>query len=103
MAGETRAAMVRAMPPRRPGHRIGLWIAFCLALLALNLVLSVRATEPAARVRVPYSPFFVQQVRDGHVASITSTGASIQGTFTRVERYGGSSLTTLFSTEVPAF
>jgi hypothetical protein len=34
----------------------------------LNTLFSMRATEPASRVRIPYSPFFVDQVRTDHVA-----------------------------------
>jgi cell division protease FtsH len=54
-------------------------------------------------VRVPYSPFFLQQVSDGHVVSITSKGTAIQGTFSKPERYQGSKATKLFQTEIPAF
>jgi cell division protease FtsH len=88
-------------PPRlRPRWA---WILFGIGLLALNFYLSSRANRPPARVRVPYSPFFLQQVRDGHVKSITSKGTAIQGTFTQKERYAGSKPTTLFRTEIPAF
>ncbi len=31
------------------------------------------------RVRVPYSPFFLQQIRDGNVGSITSIGTADTG------------------------
>jgi cell division protease FtsH len=79
------------------------WVAFFLVLLAVNLFLSTRATGPPARVRVPYSPFFLDQVRAGHVASITSKGTAIQGTFTQKLRYRRSKPTRLFRTEVPAF
>src|ERR687885_1534239 len=88
-------------PPRfRPGRA---WILFALLLLAFNFYVGSRATQPAARVRVPYSPFFLQQVREGHVKSITSKGTAIQGTFTRKLQYAGSKPTTLFKTEIPAF
>jgi cell division protease FtsH len=79
------------------------WIAVFLALLALNFFLTTRATQPSSRLRVPYSPFFLQQVSDGHVKSITSKGTAIQGTFTQKEQYNGSKATTLFKTEIPAF
>jgi cell division protease FtsH len=79
------------------------WIVFALALLALNFYVGSRATEPAARVRVPYSPFFLNQVRAGHVKEITSKGTAIQGTFTQKERFGKSKPTTRFRTEIPAF
>ncbi|HEY8724472.1 MAG TPA: ATP-dependent zinc metalloprotease FtsH [Gaiellaceae bacterium] len=85
---------------RRPSWR---WLAFVGALLALNIYTASRATQPAARVRVPYSPFFLQQITAGHVTSITSKGTAIQGTFTRAESYAKSKPTKLFATEIPAF
>ena len=93
-------------PPKAPLPRFGFgrgWILFALALLAVNFWIGSRATQPQARVRVPYSPFFLQQVRAGHVAEITSKGTAIQGTFTQKERYRGSKPTTRFQTEIPAF
>ena len=45
---------------------------------------------PPSRVRVPYSPFFLEQVREGHVKEITSKGTAIQGNFTQKQRYAGS-------------
>ena len=91
-------------PPQPPRFRPSRgWILFALALLAFNFYLGSRATQPSSRIRVPYSPFFLQQVRSGHVEEITSKGTAIQGTFTREERFAGSKPTTLFKTEVPAF
>jgi cell division protease FtsH len=88
-------------PPRlRPRWA---WILLGIGLLALNFYFSSRANRPPARVRVPYSPFFLQQVRQGHVKAITSRGTAIQGTFTQKERYAGSKPTTRFKTEIPAF
>src|SRR6476619_183245 len=59
--------------------------------------------QPALRVRVPYSPFFLQQVNAGHVKEITSKGMVVQGTFTVNASYGGSKPTARFQTEIPAF
>jgi cell division protease FtsH len=93
-----------ATPPQRPRFGFGRgWILFALALLALNFWIGSRATQPQSRVRVPYSPFFLQQVRAGRVAQITSKGTAIQGTFTQKETYRGSKPTTRFATEIPAF
>jgi cell division protease FtsH len=91
-------------PPRFPGFRPSRgWILFGVALLVLNFYLGSRATEPSARVRVPYSPYFLAQVSAGHVKEITSKGTAIQGTFTRKQQYAGSKPTTRFRTEIPAF
>src|SRR5207344_82374 len=90
--------------PRRPRFRVGrMWILFSLLLLAFNFYFGSRATRPPARVRVPYSPFFLNQVRAGHVDEITSKGTAIQGTFTKKVRFQDSKPTTRFRTEIPAF
>ena len=91
-------------PSRPPGLRPSWrWILFGLALLIFNFYLGSRATQPPSRVRVPYSPFFLKQVRAGHVKEITSKGTAIQGTFTQKEKYASSKPTTRFRTEIPAF
>jgi cell division protease FtsH len=88
--------------PQRP--RLGrTWILLGLLLLGLNFYLGSRATQPSSRVRVPYSPFFLNQVNAGNVEAITSKGTAIQGTFTKKLRYGKSKPTTRFRTEIPAF
>jgi cell division protease FtsH len=90
--------------PGRPSFRPGRWwILFALGLLAFNFYLGSRATQAPSRVRVPYSPFFLQQVRAGHVTQITSKGTAIQGTFTQKIKYQDSKPTTRFRTEIPAF
>src|SRR3989449_803822 len=90
--------------PEPPRFRVSRrWILFAVALLVFNFYLGSRATQPPSRVRVPYSPFFLQQVGAGHVKEITSKGTAIQGTFTEKERYAGSKPTTRFQTEIPTF
>jgi cell division protease FtsH len=79
------------------------WIVFFLVLLAINFYLGSRATGPPSRVRVPYSPYFLDQVRAGNVKEISSKGTSIEGTFTKKLKYAKSKPTTRFKTEVPAF
>jgi cell division protease FtsH len=96
-----RGSTPQKQPPRfRPSRT---WIIFFLALLALNFYFSTRATQPASRVRVPYSPFFLDQVKAGHVKQITSKGTDIQGLFTEKIKYQDSKATTRFRTEIPAF
>jgi cell division protease FtsH len=97
-----------AAPGRTARHRPRFppswwWIVFVLSLLALNYWAGSRATQAQPRVRVPYSPFFIQQVQEGNVSDIRSKGTAIQGTFRQAESYARSKPTTLFKTEIPAF
>jgi cell division protease FtsH len=80
----------------RFGWRIALLI---VGLFALNFVIST-TLFPAKkeRVRVPYSPTFLQQVRAGNVKEISSKGSTVQGEFK--QKVKGK---TLFDTEVPTF
>jgi cell division protease FtsH len=79
------------------------WLLFAAVLLAVNFYLSSRAVEPASRVRVPYSPFFLDQVRADQVEEIMSKGTAIQGTLAKELRFEDSEPTTRFKTEIPAF
>jgi cell division protease FtsH len=92
-------------PPQRPQRPwfSPRWIIFLVVLVAVNLFFTSRAMKPTERVRVPYSPYFVQQVSADHVKSITSKGTAIQGDFTQKQSYQGSKPTEHFRTEVPAF
>jgi len=91
-----------------PPHRLRWFWIFFLVLLALNWisVLAVgRGGEP--RVKVPFSPYFLNEVQGGKVKSISSTSDTINGTFTSKVKYPANSTTatptTLFSTQVPSF
>ena len=90
-------------PAPRPRLRWSWWLAWIIALLAVNYWAASRATQAHPRIRVPYSPFFLQQVRGNDVASITTKGTAVQGTFTVAKSYEGSKKTTLFETEIPTF
>jgi cell division protease FtsH len=96
-------------PPNRPSGRNLRLLAVLLVigLLALNLWISSQALAPNPRVQIPYSPTFLTQVSDGNVASISSTGDSIQGTLKHALKYPPDSssapTTAYFSTEIPSF
>jgi cell division protease FtsH len=103
----------RGMPehanPGPPPHRMrGFWY-FVLALIALNW-LSVLFFQPSTgeqRVTVPFSPYFLTQVKAGSVATISSKGDTIQGKFKTKLRYPASDKkatpTKEFATQVPSF
>jgi cell division protease FtsH len=101
----------RGMPDEhkpRPPHRLRAFWIFVLVLLAFNW-LSVLLVSPSTqpRVKVPFSPYFLNQVKAGNVKSISSKADTIDGTFAAKVKYPSTSktavATTLFSTQVPAF
>ena len=85
------------------------WIALVLiaALLGLNFWVSSQVLGPNPRVSIPYSPTFLNQVDTNNVSSISSTGASIQGTFKKAIKYpaddSSAPTTPYFSTQIPSF
>jgi cell division protease FtsH len=86
-------------PWRRLGWRI---VLFALVLFAFNYWAASRATKPQTRLRVPYSPFFLQQVKAGNVMQITSRGTAVQGQLKQSVDVGNKHAR-LFKTEIPAF
>jgi cell division protease FtsH len=91
--------------PGGPGGPRNQWAVLAVVvvvLLAINLWVSSAALSPN-RIRIPYSPTFIQQLSNGNVSSISSNSYAIQGTFKRPVSYGGNQPTTDFSTQVPAF
>jgi cell division protease FtsH len=100
----------RGTPPstQPPAHRTRGFIYFVVALLALNW-LSVLLFQPSSqpRVTIPFSPYFISEVKAGKVKLVTTKGDAVQGTFTTKVVYPPGSKTatptTLFATQVPAF
>jgi cell division protease FtsH len=85
------------------------FIAFLVGLLAVNLLISILTSGPASRPRVPYQPFFVNQVTANNVEDISSQGDSIEGTLKNEATYdppGDAKPVKVdkdFKTEVPSF
>ncbi len=92
--------------PPTPSSRWLIALLF-LGLLALNIWISTQALAPNARVRVPYSPTFLSEVKSRNVDQITSTADAIQGKFKHPVKYPPSDskarASTNFSTQVPSF
>jgi len=93
-------------PPLIP--RSGTFIALVVGLLIVNLVISFMTGGPSDRERVPYQPFFVDQLTAGNVDEITSQADSIEGELSDAATYDPPGdeepvEVTSFETEVPAF
>ncbi|HET6529806.1 MAG TPA: ATP-dependent zinc metalloprotease FtsH [Actinoplanes sp.] len=94
---------------RPPGKRPS-WMRFgwmLLVLLAVNWIISSLLLAPEPRMPVSYT-FFLTQVQAANVADITSTGDTIEGTFTKEVAYtpAGSSKSEQvdrFTTQRPSF
>ncbi len=95
-------------PGARPPHRRPAFLWFVLALIALNwLSLLLFQQGGERRVTVPFSPVFLEQVKESRVKSISSRGDAVEGTFKEKLRYPPSDKsatpTKLFQTQVPSF
>jgi cell division protease FtsH len=95
-----------AKPPMFPRSRA--LLAFFAGLLVLNLLISFLTGAPPDRPRVPYQPFFLEQVEAGNVEAITSREDSIQGELKKPMTYdppGDDKPVEVdrFKTQVPAF
>src|SRR3954462_689995 len=99
---------------KRPGRRSVLrlpsrrsrFIFYGVGILLL-LIFNIWAANNALqhhRARVPYSPFFVQQIKAGNVESITSTGTAIQGRLRKAIKVAAETEPVRdFTTEIPSF
>ena len=84
------------------------FLAFLVALLAVNLLVSFLTGGPEERPQVPYQPFFLEQVEEGNVQEISSQEDSIEGELKRAATYdppgdGEPVQIDRFETQVPAF
>ena len=95
-----------AKPPMLPRSRA--LLAFFAGLFVLNLLISFLTGAPPERPRVPYQPFFLEQVEAGNVEAITSREDSIEGELKKPTTYdppGNDKPVQVerFKTQVPAF
>ena len=65
-------------------------LIFFVMLLVINIALTSTLQTQATRVRIPYSPTFLDQVNAGNVSSISSKGTTVQGNFRTEVRYPNS-------------
>jgi cell division protease FtsH len=95
-------------PAPKPPHRTRWFAWFVIGLLVVNIGSEfLLSASKQSRVTVPFSPYFVTQLRTGHVASVDTKGDAIQGSFKAKVRYPAGSKsatpTKLFATELPTF
>jgi cell division protease FtsH len=124
MADQARAPDPRTPPPPapkgRPGWRLDpgpdgrgekppmipfsarRFVVLLAALFLLNYAIVALFAPPPERIRVPYSPLFLDQLRRGNVKEISSQDVTIAGEFKRNVRFEGKSAAR-FDTTVPAF
>jgi cell division protease FtsH len=83
--------------------RIVIYLVLLAVLLGVNYWGAHRVIQET-RIRVPYSPFFLEQVRADNVVTVTSTNSEIQGDFKNAMKPAGSSTASVhFVTEIPSF
>jgi cell division protease FtsH len=99
--GDPRADRAPQKPPMIPwsGRR---FITILLALFLLNWLIVAIFAPAEERIRVPYNPTFLEQVRDRNVKEISSKGDTVQGEFKKEVEYKGDKATG-FETEIPTF
>ncbi len=97
----------RGSPPQ-PSPRIGRGLLIFFALLLIfNIVVASLIQQPATqpRVRIPYSPTFLSEVKAGNVETISSTSSTVNGKFRKQVRYPDQKATPTnrFVTQIPSF
>jgi len=101
--------MPEPAPSGPPAHRRPSFLWFVLFLIAVNWItlLLFQPSKGEQRVSVQFNPFFLRQVQEGKVKSISSKGDTIEGTLRAKVRYPASDKhatpTKEFATEVPTF
>ena len=99
--GDPRADRAPQKQPMIPwsGRR---FLVILISLFVLNWLIVAIFAPAEQRIRVPYNPTFLAQVRDGNVKEISSKGDTIQGEFKKDVKYKGDKATN-FETEIPTF
>jgi cell division protease FtsH len=78
------------------------FITILIALFVLNWLLVAVFAPPQKRIKIPYNPNFLQQVRNENVKEISSTGDTVKGDFRKSVEYKGDRAEE-FETEIPTF
>jgi cell division protease FtsH len=99
--GNVRVSGAPGKPPMIPWSPRR-FIAILVALFVLNWLIVAVFAPPENKIKVPYNPTFLDQVRGGNVKEISASGNTVKGDFKKKVTYKGDSATR-FETEVPIF
>ncbi len=99
--GNVRVSGAPARPPMLPWSPRR-FIAILVALFVLNWLIVAVFAPPENKIKVPYNPTFLTEVRGGNVKEISASGNTIKGDFKKKVTYKGDSATR-FETEIPIF
>jgi cell division protease FtsH len=91
--------------PQLPSRskRIAVYVGLLVVALGINYWAAHRVIQET-RIRVPYSPFFLEQVRADNVVKVTSIATELQGDFKQATKPAGSATASVhFVTEIPSF
>src|SRR5215208_5341044 len=99
--GNLRVSGAREKPPMIPWSPRR-FITILVALFVLNWLIVAVFAPPEKRIKVPYNPTFLGQVRTSNVKEISSTGDTVKGEFKKSVSYKGETAKG-FETEIPTF
>jgi cell division protease FtsH len=99
--GNLRVSGAPKKPPMLPWSPRRFLIILAL-LFFLNWAIVAIFAPAEERIQVPYNPNFLQQVRNGNVKEISSTGETVQGEFKKDVKFEGNT-SKQFKTQIPTF
>jgi cell division protease FtsH len=78
------------------------FITILVALFVLNWLIVAVFAPPENKIKVPYNPTFLTEVRSGNVKEISASGDTVDGEFKKEVTYKDDKATR-FETEIPTF
>src|SRR5215218_8810193 len=99
--GNVRVSGAPQRPPMLPWSPRR-FITILVVLFVLNWLIVAVFAPPQNKIKVPYNPTFLTEVRGGNVKEISASGNTIKGDFKKKVTYKDDSATR-FETEIPIF
>ena len=99
--GNLRVSGAPQKPPMLPWSPRRFLIILAVLFLVNWAIVAIFAPAEK-RIQVPYNPNFLQEVRNGNVKEISSTGETVQGEFKKEVKFEGDTAKN-FKTQIPTF